>query len=196
MKKIYSLFLILSLVVGWFIYCDLKSPENLKTSEKSHEINKIQPEILTFHFQPALDENTEVIINFDKKYLVFRTMYPFFPEPPPPPGKDGRPGPYTNQRKSVKPYLADLSDDDLTYFKNLIKSLSTNDYNRIEDVHLDGTSYNFGILFSNKTLKNGFIAQDKTENQKKIIIEILRLLHKTNPHQNNLEILQYYSRHW
>lgn len=195
MKKIYFLLLILSLIVGGFIFYDLKSNDKVKISGKRQEIQEIKPELLIFHFQPALKENTEVIINFEKKYLVFRTMNPFFPEPPPPPTKDGKIEPFTNPRKPVKPYLANLTDEDLKYFKSLTTSLSPTDYNRIEDVYLDGTSYNFGILFSDKTLKNGFIAQKKTENQEKIILEILKLLHKTNPHEDNLEILQYYSRH-
>ncbi|WP_312076620.1 hypothetical protein [Chryseobacterium sp.] len=156
MKKIYFLFLVLSLIVRG---------------------------------------STEVVINFEKKNLIFRAMYPFIPEPPPPPTKAGKTKPFTNPRKLVKPYFANLADEDLKYFKSLIKSLSTSDYKMIEDVYIDGTSYNFGILFSNKISKNGFIAPYKTENQEKIILEILRLMHKTNPHEDNLEILQYYSRH-
>lgn len=196
MKKIYFLLLILSLIVGWFISYDFRSNEKVKISSKSQKFQEIRPEILIFHFQPSLNENAEVVINFEKKYLVFRTMHSFIPEPPPSPGKDGTIESFKDQKKSIKPYFADLTDEDLVYLKSLIKSLSTKDFKRIEDVYLDGTSYNFGILFSNKTLKNGFIAQDKTENQEKIILEILRLLHKTNLHENNLEILQYYSRHW
>lgn len=194
MKKIYLLILALSAMVVGFIIYDLNASEKFETSHKKNETQEIKPELLIFHFQPSLKENTEVIINFEKKYLVFRPMYPSSPEPPQPPRKDGTTQPFTKQRKPES-YLSDLSDNDLTYFKTLIKSLSTNDYNRIDGTYIDGTSYNFGILFSNKILKNGFIAQDKTENQEKIILEILRLLHKTNQYEDNFEILDYYSRH-
>lgn len=34
--------------------------------------------------------------------------------------------------------------------------------------YIDGISYNFSILFSDKSLKNAFVAHDKTENQEKI----------------------------
>lgn len=196
MKKVLFSVLILSLAVGGFISYDLKSNQKVKISRKSQEIKEIKPELLIFHFQPSLKENSEVVINFEKKYLVFKAMFPFIPEPPPPPREDGTVEPFTSSRMPLKAYRADLSEDDLMYFKSLIKSLSTSDYKGIENTYIDGTSYQFSILFSDKGLKNGFIAQDKTENQQKIILEILRLLHKTNPHQDNLEILQYYSRHW
>ncbi len=196
MKKNYLLFLFVIVIFGGFIIYDLNSNKKFETSYKTNGSQEIKPELLIFHFQPALKENTEVMINFEKKYLIFRPIHPFFPEPPPPPRKDGKTEPLKNQRKPVKPYLANLTDEDLKYFKSLTTSLSPTDYNRIEDVYIDGTSYNFGILFSDKTFKNGFIEQKKTENQERIILEILRLLHKTNPHEDNLEILQYYSKHY
>jgi hypothetical protein len=190
MKKIYLLFFALTLVVILFIVYDSKLENKSQAIGKTISVN---PELLIFHFQPSLKENTEVVINFEKKYIVFRPMYPFFPEPPTPPGKDGKTDVFSSQRKPIKSYLANLRDEDLKYFRILITSLSTSDYKRIEDVYIDGTSYNFSILFSNKILKNGFIAQDKTKNQEEIIIEILKLLHKTNRQEENLEILKYYS---
>lgn len=192
MKKIYFLILILSLIVGGFIFFDLKSNEKLETSSKSQKIQNINPEIFIFHFQPSLKENTEVIINFEKKYLVFKTMYPFIPEPPP--SRDDAKEPFENSKKPLQNYFTDLEGDDLKHLKSLIKSLSTSDYKRIEDNYIDGISYNFSILFSDKSLKNAFVAHDKTENQEKIILEVLRLLEKTNKHEENFEILVYYSK--
>ncbi|MCX8531942.1 hypothetical protein [Chryseobacterium luquanense] len=167
-------------------------------SDKSQQINsnvvlnkKSYPELLVFHFQPSLKENTEVIINFDKKYLIFKSMYPHSAEPPPPMRRKDYEK-FIDKRKPLKPYFTNLSDKELKNLNILINSFFDEDYQRIEELNIDGISYNFSILFSNKDLKNGFISNDKTENQEKLVKEIISLLHKTNKYEENKPTLQYY----
>lgn len=190
MRKISLLIFALILIVAVFMIYDSKLEDKSQAIDNNAPIN---PELLVFHFQPSLKENTEVVINFEKKYLVFKSMYPYSPEPPRSTRKDYEE--FIDKRKPIKPYSINLSDKELNYLKNLINSLSDKDFQRIEKSYVDGISYNFSILFSDKVLKNGFIAQNKTENQEKIIVEILRLLHKTNRYTENLEIFKYYSIH-
>ena len=78
----------------------------------------------------------------------------------------------------------------------IIDKISAKDFERIEGTYIDGTSYNFSILYSGNNLKNGFIANEKTENQKELVLEILNLLQKTNTFEENQSILSYYFKHY
>ncbi|MBW8359892.1 MAG: hypothetical protein K0M63_08855 [Weeksellaceae bacterium] len=152
------------------------------------------PELFTFVFQPALSHNTEVIISFEKKYLLFRNIYPFNPEPPPPPRKDGKStAELTDKEKAIQPYAVVLKDAELETLREIINKLSEKDFRRIEGTYIDGTSCNFSILYNGKHFRNGFIAGDMTYNQRLLYSEILKLLYTTNKFEENLPILKYYS---
>jgi len=194
MKKIYFLLILLTIIVGGFIIYDLKlSDQSHIVGENIDKKKATSLELLVFQFQPSLEENTEVIINFEKKYLIFRSVYSYFPEPPPPPSmrqKDIEE--FIDKRKPIKPYFVNLSNKELKYLENILNLLSDKDYKRIESPNIDGTSYNFSTFYSNKNLKNGFIAQDKTENQRKLVLEILNILQKTNTFEENKSLISYY----
>ncbi|MCU7619218.1 hypothetical protein NZ698_18725 [Chryseobacterium sp. PBS4-4] len=194
MKKIYLRLIFLTIIVAAFIMHDLK------LRDQSHSIGNdvdmkvvMSPELLVFQFQPSLNENTEVIISFEKKYLIFRSIYSYFPEPPPPPSmKRNDNEEFIDRRKPVKPYYANLSNEEVKYLENILNILSDRDYKRLESPNIDGMSYNFSTLYSNKNLKNGFIAQDKTDNQRKLVLEILNILQKTNNFEENKSLISYY----
>ena len=193
MKKIYFLLIFLIVIVSGFIIYDLKlNDQSLIFGEEIDKKIAINPELLVFQFQPSLKENTEVIINFEKKYLVFRNIYPFLPEPPPPPRKNGINEPFIEANKPLQSYSVKLQDEDLRDLKIIIRKISKKDLERIEGNYIDGTSYNFSILFSNRNLENGFIAQEKTKNQKELVVGILNILQKTNPFKENESIISYY----
>lgn len=193
MKKIYFLLISLTIIVSGFIFYDLQLNHQSTIVSEANDKKKTQiPELLIFQFQPSLKENTEVIINFEKKHLIFRTIYPFLPEPPPPPRKDGTNEPFIETNKHLRSYSLKLQDEDLNDLKMIIRKISKKDLERIEGKYIDGTSYNFSILFSNKNLENGFIAQEKTKNQKELVLEILNILEKTNPFEENKSIISYY----
>ena len=207
MKKTTYIFIAIFVVVGLFfiikrfdmIYTDKEESKanwEIKSQTKSLVIGNNNPEMLTFIIQPSLNENVEVIINFEKNYLFFRNIYPFSPEPPPPTKKDGTHEEFVETRKSLKPYFAKLQNEDLRDLKMIIDKISAKDFERIEGTYIDGTSYNFSILYSGNNLKNGFIANEKTENQKELVLEILNLLQKTNTFEENQSILSYYFKHY
>lgn len=191
MKKF--LFLILLIIFS----CNEKDKivEN-KTENLSFENSKENnPELLTFMFQPSLKENTEVILNFDKKYLTFRDIYPFIQEPPPPPNLKGESNSQYVFRKPIHPFVVNLTNEELSPIKSALSNLSNIDYQRIEGTEIDGTSYAFSILFSNQDFKVGFIANLKSDEQRKLINEILNLIKKKNNFSENEVILDYYSRY-
>lgn len=193
MKKIYFLLILLAIIVIGFIFYDLKQDNQSKIISENPTKKKTEiPELLIFQFQPTLKENTEVMINFEKKHLIFRTIYPFLPEPPPPPRKDGTNKPFIESNKPLQSYSIKLQDEDLKDLKMIIRKILEKDFERIDGNYIDGTSYNFSILFSNNNLENGFIAQEKTENQKKLVLEILNILEKSNPFEENKSIISYY----
>lgn len=193
MKKIYFSLIFLTIIVSGFIFYDFKKNNQSKIISENLTKKKTEiPELLVFHFQPSLKENTEVIINFEKKYFVFRTIYPDIQEPPPPPRKGGNNEQFIETNKHLQSYSVKLQDEDLKDLKMIISKISKKDLERMESSYIDGTSYNFSILFSNKNLENGFIAQEKTENQKELVLEILNILEKANPFEENKSIISYY----
>ncbi|SEG63050.1 hypothetical protein SAMN05421847_3027 [Halpernia humi] len=147
--------------------------------------SKTQPQFLTFIFQPSLNENAEVNVNFEKKYLTFKTIYPFLQEPP-------AFGEKKTEKKPPKPYYAELTQNQINELTKILVNLNDEDYQQIQGNYIDGISYNFSILNSDKTFKVGYIANEKTENQKKLTTEILNLVSETNKFEENFSAISYY----
>lgn len=145
-----------------------------------------QPQFLVFIFQPSLKPNTEVVIDFNNKNLVFRSIYDDLPEPPPPPSYNQKVQENDiSEERRIKPFLAELNQTDIDRFTDIIQSFSDKDYKRIEDNYVDGTSYNFLISYSDKNFRNGFIGDSKTEKQSQLISLILQILNAKNPYDEN-----------
>ena len=172
---------------------ETKAPEKqLTTLSQPTDKNSI-PILLTFSFQPSLQENTEVIINFEKKYLLFRNIYPYVPEPLPPPRVDGKTSnELTDKRLIVTPYSSSLRDSELNQIAKIVAKLSGKDFERVDGMYIDGISCNFSVLDSNGSFKNGFIANDMTDNQKMLYRAILNLLYTTNQSEQNRMLLNYF----
>ena len=187
MKK----FLILILLI--ILSCD----ENKKIVKSSIETDKVKNiELLTFMFQPSLKENTEVVLNFDKKYLTFKNIYPNIQEPSPPPNVNGKSSKREYVlRKPIHPFVTNLTNEEMLPIKLAVNDLSTVDYQMTEGTEIDGTSYGFSILFSDRNFKVGFIANQKTEKQRKLVEVILNLLKNKNTFPENEIVLEYYSRY-
>ena len=149
---------------------------------------KQKPSLMTFIFQPSLEENTEIVVDFRNKSLTFHPVYPYLPEPPPPP-----PAKFTkNLEKPLIPYFAKLDELQLFALENLLQDFKTNDFNRIDGTYTDGTSYNFSTLFTDNQLKVGYIAKDKTVNQEKLVETMIKLVDSTNKFDENKRIISYY----
>ena len=204
MKKIITILGIFALILlGFYVAANYfsKAKNEKMTVERgdqqikqsTHYLKDKNPEILTFIFQPSLNHNTQVTINFDKNYLTFTNIYPFNSEPPPPPKKNGEKISYTVE-KAIKPFLSTLTNNEKTIIKNIVNKLIETDYNEIKGTYTDGTSYHFSIVFG-KQLKVGYISDDKTVNQRNLIEEILNLVIKKNQYEENLPILSYYQNY-
>lgn len=155
--------------------------------------NKSRPQLLTFSFQPSLQVNTEVIVNFEKKYLLFRNTYPYVAEPPPPPEADGKSSAeHTDKRLAVMPYSCQLSETELDYIAEIVRKLEEKDFKKVDGMYIDGISCNFSLLGGDGSYRNGFIASDMTENQRMLYLSILNLLYTTNEDEGNRRILNNY----
>lgn len=167
--------------------------ESLKIIVDKNLENKYlgNPTILSFVFQPSLEENSEITIDFTNSKLIFRNVYEFIEEPPPPPSKNGVNKPFTDPRKPLKPFVADLSLNEIENLKKIINALKDEDYKRIEGTYIDGMSCNF-MIYDGKNVKNGFIASDKTQNQADLQKSVLNLLLEKNKFQENVKVINYY----
>lgn len=155
--------------------------------------NKSRPQLLTFSFQPSLQENTEVIINFEKKYLLFRNIYPYVPEPTPPPGASAKTSiELTDKRIIVTPYSRSIKASELDQIAEIVRKLEEKDFKIVDGMYIDGISCNFSLLGGDGSYRNGFIASDMTENQRMLYQAILNLLYTTNEDEGNRRILNYY----
>lgn len=125
------------------------------------------------------------MIDFEKKYLTFKTIYPFILEPQPY-------GENIIEEKQPKPYYSTLTETQLIELSKTLRNLKEVDFQRIEGTYIDGISYNFSILTSHKDFKVGYIAYNTTENQRKLIEEILKLLEETNKFTENNSVIAYY----
>lgn len=165
-------------------------PKHTEIREVKAE-NGNQTKLMSFLFQPALKENSEVIIDFSTRQLIFRNIYEFIEEPPPPPSKNGITKPFYDPRKPLIPFVADLSLNDIENLNKLINILKNDDYKRIEGKYIDGMGCNF-MIYDGKNVKNGLIARDKTENQAELQKYMLTLLLEKNKFQENVSVINYY----
>jgi len=192
MKRIFIIFGVsIFILLGFFVAKNdiyKKNNEKIKAErwnqQNSRNLTDKNPELLTFIFQPALNHNTEVVLNFEKNYLTFKNIYPFNPEPPPPPKMNGEIINYSVE-KPLRPFFVTLTSEEKTVIKNIVNKLSETDYNGIAGPYIDGTSYNFSIVFGRK-FKVGYISSEKTLNQSILIEEILNLLDKKNQYEENV----------
>ncbi len=199
-KSLLSLGVLFIIVSSFIIFYKFKineKPTEMKRREIwNNRINEKKPILFSIIFQPSLKENCEVIIDFEKKYLIFKNIYLHIPEPLPPPNKNGDTAiNYNVRQQPIKPFFTTLNDNDIKEVKMILSRLNESDYRRFEDLQIDGTSYNFSILFSDNQFKNGFIASEKTENQANLISKILELLNSKNSYEENKQILQYYQNY-
>ncbi len=169
------------------ISCARKEEKAIKLQqiETWNERTQPKPKLLTFIFQPSLNENSEIVIDFEKKYFTFKTIYPFQQEPKPR-------GENFVEEKPPKPYYSTLSKTQLDELAKILTELKDVDFQKIEGTYTDGISYNFSILTSDNNFKVGYIADDTTENQKKLVEEVLNLLEETNKFPENYPAIGYY----
>lgn len=163
-------------------------PKHTEIKELKSE-NGNQTKIMTFLFQPALGQNSEVIIDFSTRQFIFRNIYEFIEEPPP--SQYGVTKPFYDPRKPLVSFVADLSLNEIENLNKLINVLKNEDYKRIEGNYTDGMACNF-MIYDGKNVKNGFIAGDKTKNQAELQKYILNLLLEKNKFQENISVINYY----
>jgi|GEM_PF-1395315 len=192
-------FIILRTLITTTIFCAILSCSKNDSSKKEKFQNIISqkeynPVLMSFIFQPSLKENTEIVIDFQNKKFIFRNIYEYIAEQPPSPSKNDKINNNITPNKPLKPFIADLNQEEINTLKKIINSLSNSDYKGIEDTYIDGTSYNFMISFGNN-FKNGFIANKKTKNQQILISNILHILENKNKFEENENIINYYLHH-
>ena len=185
-NKISTFFLIIFL---FLISCKKNDRKEIEKNKIETWNKRIQskPQFLSFIFQPSLNENVEVNINFEKRYLTFKTIYPFISVPEPTKSREKN-----IEIKPSKPYYSELNEKQLKELTKILSEFKIEDYKPIEGTYIDGISYNFSILNSNKLFKVGNIANDATENQQKLILQILKLIENTNKFEENKTIINYY----
>lgn len=193
MKHLY-IFLVIIKVITFFCFvqsCD-KNESSKIIVDKNHETKSLgNPIILLFLFQPSLEENSEITIDFTNNKLIFRNIYEYLEEPPPPPSKNGISKTAVVPTKPLQPFVADLSLNEIENLKKIINALKDEDYKRKEGTYIDGMSCNF-MIYDGKNVKNGFIARYKTPHQADLQKSVLNLLLEKNKFQENVKVINYY----
>lgn len=187
MNRFLSVFFVLAFGLTLML-CNCK---NIGKEEKVKVEDKNNIELFNFIFQPSLNENTELIINFNKKYLSFKSIYPISPEPEPYIDINGEINNLPIQ-KPLKPFLIILNKDELNKLESILNNLKEDDFHAIESLNIDGISYNFSITKSNNDFKVGYIKAENSKLQRELVSEISRLLSTNNPFKENEKIISYY----
>ncbi|UOE37020.1 hypothetical protein [Chryseobacterium oryzae] len=186
-KKIVYIFLLF-----FIISCEKNDKKEIENKQIEIWNNRIsaKPQILSFIFQPALNENCEIIIDINRKNLIFRSIYPErIIEPKP--NNENEINEYNNPA-NPKSYVSKLDENQIKILNIAINKLEKKDFNRIEKTYVDGISYNFSIIYSDNTIKNGNIAGKKTTNQNEFVDMLLSLISETNKYPENTKIINYY----
>ena len=190
MKKVnFTGFVLLILMISFFVFkiYQIKTNNSIEFKAQNNE-NSIS--LLTFIFQPSLNENCEVVVDFEQKILIFKSIYPERLI-------ESRPKNYNKINEfynsaNTKPFVAELSENQIENLTSILKNFREEDFKRIEQNYIDGISYNFSLIYSNNTIRTGNIASDKTTKQLELVNMVLHLVSETNEHPENTKILRYY----
>ncbi|MDM1063232.1 hypothetical protein HXZ62_11795 [Empedobacter falsenii] len=176
MKRI----LLLVLFIVGFFSCN----EEKNDSDFQYQYKKV-----LYTFQPSLNINSQVVIDFETKDLYFLKAYDYVEEPP----LIGEMKISDKTKTSIKEFHHKLSNEELKDLEKILKTYQDKDFKTIDDISFDGMHTTFSIINTKDEIKTGFTNKNnKTVAQSVLFDKILDLLTKYDVIKENSNLISYY----
>ena len=133
----------------------------ITTISCENEINPKEADLVKVGYYPPFIQHFEIIVNLDKKSLIFYNPSKYSIPPPPPPQKDASEKDlekrmdehqkFIDENPKIQPEYLELNDEDIDAIQKIIISFTENDFKEDEKKYpaIDGANTNTVILLKN-----------------------------------------------